>query len=203
MVTAATALANDGRVLRPQIISRVVAPDGKTLRVNQPEEIARPISAATARTMLELMHGATEPGGTARRIHIDGLDISAKTGTAEVFDRQLGSYSEEHFTASCLAIFPTEAPRLIVYVVVDYPKAGSIFGGRIAAPAAREVIQFLTHYLGIPRTTDIAVNHSGQVRGTTIELPALPHYPTRPAWATQTNPAAAVLAGANPGYHRG
>ena len=175
IVTAATALANEGIMLKPQLIRRIARPDGQTLRDRRPEEIGRPISAATARTMLQFMQTATEPGGTARRIHIDGLDISAKTGTAEVFDPTLGRYSEEHFTASCLAIFPTAAPRLIVYVAVDYPKQGIIFGGRIAAPAAREIILFLTHHFGIQRGSDIAVNSSDL---TPRPKPVLPPFDT-------------------------
>ena len=69
MVTAATALANEGIMLKPQLIRRIVSPDGQTLRDQQPEEIGRPVSAATARTMLQLnahgdrtrRHRATHP----------------------------------------------------------------------------------------------------------------------------------------------
>jgi cell division protein FtsI (penicillin-binding protein 3) len=129
------------------------------------------LSPPTAQIVLDAMRSATEPDGTARRIRMEGIEIAAKTGTAEVFDPELGRYSDEEFIASTLAMFPAEAPRVILYVVIDHPREGGFYGGRIAVPVARDAISYMVDYLGIPTATDDIVGHSGRVRVSRAELP--------------------------------
>lgn len=149
IISATTAIAGDGRVLRPEIVRKIIAPDREVVYESTPQYVAAPISVETAEEVRNMMRGATDPGGTASRIRIDGINISAKTGTAEVFDSQTQRYSEERFVASALAIVPTEDPQYIIYFVIDYPKAASVFGGRIAAPRVREIIEYLISYRGL------------------------------------------------------
>lgn len=162
MVGAATAIAGDGRVIRPEIVRKIVAPNGEVAYRSQARYVAAPISTETARIMRQMMSIATEPGGTASRIRVDGVTVSAKTGTAEVFDPQTETYSEERFISSALAIVPTEDPQYIIYLVIDYPKVGSIFGGRIAAPRVRSIIEYLISYRGLS-TTDNRVTVPNQI----------------------------------------
>ena len=171
--TAATTLANDGILLRPQIIDRIVSPSGEVLRRLERDPIREVLSPGTASTMLALMDRATDSNSTGRRIQVEGISVAAKTGTAEVFDPETGTYSDEHFIASTLALFPTEDPQLIVYVVIDYPKGESFLGGRIAAPAVDRLIEFLVPYWDIPRDTDIVVSHPGRITTHEPELPPI------------------------------
>ncbi len=113
--------------------------------------------------MLLMMEEATKPGGTARRAAVEGIRMSAKTGTAQVFNTATGRYSDDTFIASCLAIFPTDDPKVIVYVVIQNPRAGETYGGRIAAPVVRSLSEEIISYLGIPRRGDIVATHSGVV----------------------------------------
>lgn len=172
MITAATAFANDGILLKPHIVDRIVSPDGRTLRTYGREPVREVLSPRTAGIVLDAMRAATDPDGTARRIRIDGLDIAAKTGTAEVFNAELGGYSEEEFVASTLAMFPAESPQVILYVVIDHPREGGFYGGRIAVPVARDAIEYMVDYLGIPTGIDQVVEHSGRVRVSRSELPS-------------------------------
>ncbi|MFP4373524.1 MAG: penicillin-binding protein [Spirochaetaceae bacterium] len=171
MITAATTFANDGILLRPQIVDRIVSPDGRTLRTYGRDPVREVLSPRNARIVVDAMRAATENDGTARRIAVDGLDIAAKTGTAEVFDPMLGRYSTERFVASTLAMFPADNPQVILYVVIDNPREGGFYGGRIAAPGAREAIEYMVDYLGIPTRVDDVVEHSGRVRVSRRELP--------------------------------
>jgi cell division protein FtsI (penicillin-binding protein 3) len=173
LVAAATVFANDGVLLRPQIVQRVVSPEGKTLRRFTREPVREVVSPEVARQMLEIMEAATEPDSTARRIDVEGVSVSAKTGTAEVYDPELGAYSEEHFVASTLAILPTEEPQYILYVMIDHPRGESFYGGRIAAPVVDETIESLMPYLDIPRDGDQVVQHPGRVRVTVPRLPQI------------------------------
>lgn len=171
MVAAALTLANDGILLRPQIVDRIVSPAGEVVRRFEREPVREVISSRTASTMLELMKSATEPGGTARRIDVEGVEVAAKTGTAEVFDPDLGAYSDEHFIASTLALFPADNPELLVYLVIDHPRGDEFYGGRIAAPAVDSLIEFLVPYWDIPRDTDSVTRHPGRIA---IDERALP-----------------------------
>lgn len=173
MVTAATAFANNGVVLQPRIVRKIVSPDGRTIELYDREPVREVISPSTAQLMLSLMESATESDGTARRLQVPGVRVSAKTGTAEVFDPELGAYSPEEFVASCLAIFPTENPQLIVYAVIVHPRGESIFGGRIAVPLVRDAADFLVSYLGIPRSDEEIETHDGRIA---VALPALPEF---------------------------
>ena len=173
IVAGATALANDGVLLKPHVVSRIVSPDGRIVREFGREPLREVISPRTARVLLEYMRASTEDSGTARRIRIDGVDIAAKTGTAEVFDQSIGAYSPQAFVASTLAILPADAPQLILYAVIVHPRGESIFGSRIAVPLVREAAEFLVPYLGIPTSRDQIARHSGRIAVSTPQLPEL------------------------------
>ncbi len=143
IVTAATAFANDGMILKPTIIRKIVSPRGELLYRSERTVLRSAISSETSKQMLRMMHSSTEDDGTARRLQIDGIAISAKTGTAEVYDNKKRAYSQERFIASTLAIVPTKNPELIVYVAIHEPRAGEIYGGRIAAPVVKDALQRL------------------------------------------------------------
>ena len=164
MAAAATVFSNDGVLLRPHLIDRILSADGQVIEKIEREPIRRVFSPDTARAMLLMMETATEEGGTAHRLRTEGLRISAKTGTSQVIDPATGTYSEENYIASCLAIFPTDNPRLIVYVVIQNPRGSSYYGGRIASPIVKKIIDDTVPYLGIERATDIVLEHDGTVR---------------------------------------
>ena len=173
MFAAATVLANDGVLLRPQIVEKVISPTNQELYVAKREPVREVLSATTARTMRSFMKSATEPDSTARRIQIDGVPVAAKTGTAEVFDRERGGYSANHFIASTLSLIPADDPELIVYLKIDFPREGEYYGGRIAAPATDELLEFLVPYVDIPRSFDQTITHNGTIVQRERPLPPL------------------------------
>ncbi len=170
MLQAATALSNQGALLRPRILKRIVSADGKTLK-EFPREVVRTIlKPETARLMLNYMNAATEDSGTGRRSRVAGINLSVKTGTAQMIDPATSRYSSQDFIASSLGIFPTESPRIIVYIVIFKPQ-GEIYGGRIAAPLIKESAEFLIPYFGIDREGDQIVETGGSLK---ITIPVLP-----------------------------
>ncbi len=164
ILQGATVFANKGLLLQPHIVHKIISPQGETIKEFGREPLREVLSPEIADLMLEMMESATEEGGTARRGRIEGVQVAAKTGTAEVQDPETGTYSETHFVASYLGILPKEDPRLIVYVVIDNPKGPEYYGSQIAAPAFKEVAEWLVDYLDIPRAGDTVVRHSGTVR---------------------------------------
>ena len=173
MVTAATVFANEGVLLQPQIVDRIVSPEGRVLRNYERTPVREVVRPGVAQQMLQFMNAATDPDGTASRNRVSGIEVSAKTGTAEVIDPESGGYSDTNFVASSLSILPTEDPQLIIYVVITTPRGSSIYGGRIAAPVASELAGFAVPYLGIQRSQDEQLFHTGTVRAPSPQLPPL------------------------------
>ncbi|MCF7913638.1 MAG: peptidoglycan glycosyltransferase [Spirochaetaceae bacterium] len=164
MITAATAFTNQGMLLQPHIVKKIVSPDGKIIQENKREPIRQAVRPEVAEASLLMMETVTADGGTAHRARIDGIRMSAKTGTAQKIDPRTGNYSENSFVASTMAIYPTDDPRLITYIVIDTPQGDEFYGGRIAAPMIRELGLKLIPYMGIPTENEEVIRHSGVVK---------------------------------------
>ncbi len=173
VVKAATVFANDGILLQPHIVKKILAPDGTLIKEYPREPLRQVISPEIAQEILEHMESVTEANGTATRARIPGVRVSAKTGTAQMIDPDTGKYSETAYIASCLALFPTESPQVIVYVVIESPQGDSYFGGRVAAPIIKKVGEFLVPYLGISRTGEQVYTHPGRITLPRIALPPM------------------------------
>jgi cell division protein FtsI (penicillin-binding protein 3) len=163
VLAAASAIANGGVLLKPLIVKKIVSPQGSVVKEFGREPLWEAVSPDSARKMLDWMETATAPAGTARRAAVEGVRISAKTGTAQVANPQTGTYSESDFVASMIGIFPTDDPQLIVYVVIQNPKGESYYGSTLAAPVFHDIAMGLIDQLGIPRAGAKAVSAPGQV----------------------------------------
>lgn len=137
MALVAAAIANEGQVMRPHVVTELVAADGSTYDEIGPEIWRIAMRRSTAATLAEAMRVvATE--GTARNLLVDGLEIGGKTGTA-----QLGTDPpNSHAWIVGFAGLPGEAPSLAFAVIVEAQEGASEqTGGRVAAPIARAVIE--------------------------------------------------------------
>jgi cell division protein FtsI (penicillin-binding protein 3) len=141
------AIANDGNMMKPYIVSRIVGTNGTVIAKNEPEVIARPISAQTSATMRRLLSRVTEEGGTGIHAQVDGYEVAGKTGTAEKPVR--GGYSSTAYTASFVGFLPADNPEIGVIVVVDEPQPCHL-GGKVAAPAFTRIAGQTVRYLDIP-----------------------------------------------------
>ncbi|MDR2757825.1 MAG: transpeptidase family protein [Spirochaetaceae bacterium] len=173
MLQAATAVANDGVLVPPRIVSRIVSGDGKKSVPYTTGSPRRVLQAETSRNMRQYMVDVTSNIGTGWRANIEDLSLAVKTGTAQIIDPLTGVYSNTDFIASCLAMIPAESPSLILYLAIIKPQGVSYLGGRIAAPPIREAAEVLVDYLGIPRGKNPQVVHSGSVSIPQEESPLL------------------------------
>ena len=143
LANAYAAIVNGGTVYEPRIVARVVDQDGTVLRENMPTPIREvelsPQTVAQFRRDLALV--VNGPSGTARSAFADFGEnvelVGGKTGTAEVIK---GDTPEEDVdTALFVGVAPVTNPEYVVAVVIE--RGGS--GGRIAAPTARRIFQYL------------------------------------------------------------
>ena len=163
LITAATVFTNGGLLLKPHVIDRIVSPNGKVIQSYRREPVRQVISPEVATEILLMMETATEEGGTAWRLKTPGIRVSSKTGTAQMADPETGKYSDSAFGASCLAIFPTDNPQYILYILIETPKGDSYYGGTIATPVVKQLIDELSLYGDIPRIGETEVDHSGRI----------------------------------------
>lgn len=145
---ATSAIANRGILMTPRIIERVFDQDWQDVFRSRPEAIRRVVSAETALLLSDMLVEAVSDSGTARQAQIQGFRVAGKTGTTQkLID---GRYSNRHHVASFSGFFPADNPDLVITVIVDEPNIpGTGYGGRVAAPAFRNIAEQLIPYRGI------------------------------------------------------
>lgn len=146
ILTAATAIADEGRLHPPRLIDRVVAPDGKLLESFPVATPSQVISPAVSREVLAMLKTVVDSGtGTAARI--PGYNVAGKTGTANKARAQGVGYTSDVY-ASFLGFVPAEKPKLVVLALLDSPQDAH-FASLTAAPLFQSVTQETLRYLGI------------------------------------------------------
>jgi cell division protein FtsI (penicillin-binding protein 3) len=163
MLQAATAIANDGVMVSPHVVSRIVSADGTTERPYEIPPARRVISAQTAQEMRSYMEAVTSNIGTGWRANVADLSLAVKTGTAQLIDPETLAYSDTDFIASCIALLPADEPVLVLYMVIIKPQGAEYLGGRIATTPIREAAEALVDYLGIPRGRNPQTTHSPSI----------------------------------------
>ena len=163
MITAASAVANGGILLRPTTVKRIESADGDLLYNHGPEQVRRVVSEQTAKQMLAALETVSSMEGTGWRAKVKDLRMGVKTGTAQMIDPHTHAYSDTDYIASTLGIFPIEDPKIVVYIVIVKPKGASYLGGQIAAPVLREATEAVLSCIDIDRENSPLITHSNVV----------------------------------------
>lgn len=160
IVQAATAFAHGGVPLKLTVIKRITRKDGALVYEHTPLELTRTMSDRTASYLLGCMKETAETG-TGSRARLHGVDIGVKTGTAQMASPS-GGYSDTDFLSNCIAIFPIQSPRIILYIVVIKAQ-GETYAGRIVAPVIARASDEIIDYLGLSRDNAQSYTHTGRV----------------------------------------
>lgn len=171
MATAASAVANGGELMQPRIV-RAVVKNGHR-EPTAPVALRRAISAETAATVTTLMEGVMSTRGTARVGALSHYQAAGKTGTAHKVVN--GRYSDTEYNASFVGFVPSRRPAFTILVVVDTPRAGTHFGGSVAAPIFKRIAEAALQQAGVPPTVD-----PSPVLLASSATPTLPSRPARP-----------------------
>lgn len=146
LVTAYSAIANGGLLMRPNLVKRIVDATGMTVQEIAPLVRCRVVSEETAATMRSILQQVVAPGGTGTRAAVPGFAVAGKTGTSQKLDQ--GEYSRSKVVASFAGFVPADDPRITVLVMIDEPQKMK-YGGEIAAPAFSKMAQAILNYLNI------------------------------------------------------
>lgn len=144
LITAVSAICNDGVLLEPKIVGKIENTDTKSVQTIESEKIRQVISKKTADELKNMMQSVVEHG-TGGYAKLEGYTIGGKSGTSEP---PVGK-EEEGYTASFIAISPIENTQVVVLVVLYNPTAGNYQGGQTAGPVTRQIMSEVLPYLGI------------------------------------------------------
>jgi peptidoglycan glycosyltransferase len=134
MAMVAAGIANDGVVMRPNLVQKVTTPELKVIDDPAPEKLSEAVTPSVANDLTTMMEAVVDTG-TGTRAQISGIKVAGKTGTAQ------------HGTAAPHAWFisfaPADDPQVAIAVVVeDGGRLGNeAFGGTVAAPIAKAVME--------------------------------------------------------------
>ncbi|HEX4342927.1 MAG TPA: penicillin-binding protein 2 [Verrucomicrobiae bacterium] len=148
MAFAMAAIANDGVLMRPMLISRLEDRDGNIVAQYPPQQVRRVISDETAKKMVMALKTVVTPDGTAYKASLTNINITAagKTGTAQKAEH--GVYVPGKYISSFIGFFPADDPDVCISIVLDEPKNG-YYGGLTAGPVFKEVAERTANYLNV------------------------------------------------------
>lgn len=160
MAAAFSAVVNGGRYFSPRLVARIVDHNGEVIRHPEARILAHPVSEGTSGIMRYMLARVVEKGGTGTRAHSDAYTVGGKTGTAQKVAGG-GGYAAGKYFASFVGFAPVEDPRVVAFVGIDEPK-GSYYGGIVAAPAVKDILETSLRYLGVPSKNGLPVFDADQ-----------------------------------------
>lgn len=148
-IQAMTSLTNDGILLKPYIVSKIVDPTtGEVILENSRKESERVASTSTVEKMLKLMDDCVNgAGNTGSGYKIESGELIGKTGTAQIANENGGGYlnGKEDIISSFAGIYPKSDPEYIIYASIKRPTNGS---QKPISNAIKEIISNLSKYYG-------------------------------------------------------
>lgn len=143
LLTAVSAVANGGTLMKPQLVKEIVGPAGNVVESFEPQTVRRVISEGTSKTARQMLESVVT-NGTGYRAFLPGYRVAGKTGTAQKVAN--GAYIQGEYIASFIAFAPADNPQLAILCVID---GVPFYGGSVAAPPVRGVLQDSLKYLGV------------------------------------------------------
>jgi cell division protein FtsI (penicillin-binding protein 3) len=153
VIRAYAAIANGGLLMKPYVVSDIISPSGDVIKRITPKVERRVVSRETAETVKDILKMVVQEGGTATQAYVQGNLVAGKTGTAQIFDHKKGRYSRSKYVSSFVGFVPADDPKIALIVVVYEPQK-SIYGGVVAGPVFKEIVEHTFAYLNVPMERD-------------------------------------------------
>ena len=149
MITAVSAIANDGILMKPRIVKQITNTDTGAITNIEPTEVRQVISKETSAKVKSMMESVVTEG-TGGRGAVSGYSIGGKTGTSEPV---AGKEETEGYVASYVAISPVEDTKVVLLLTLYKPDKNNHQGGQVAGPVVSQMLTKILPYLGIPSNT--------------------------------------------------
>lgn len=148
-ITAVSAAINGGKLLQPYIVKSLNEPEtNQVIKENKPKKVRQVIKEETSKEV-RLALESVVTNGSGRNAFIDGYRVGGKTGTAQKV--QDGRYMVGNYITSFMGFMPADDPQIVVYIAIDNAKGITQYGGTVAAPIVKNVLEDAIQILNIPR----------------------------------------------------
>ncbi len=145
MAMAVAAIANDGVLMKPQLVNEIVGPLGT--QVVEPQAVRQVMSPESARTLLDMM-GVVVDGVSTAYVDVSGYEVGGKTGTANIATEN-GGYKPDAYISSFIGVAPLDDPEIVVLVKIDEPEDVP-WGTVVAGPAFSRLAEQALAYMKVP-----------------------------------------------------
>lgn len=152
LVQAMTAIANEGKMMQPYVIDKIVNPNtGEVVQDYEPVVKGQPIKPETASQMLDLLTQVVNVDpGSGKNYRLEDYEVAGKTGTASISTGTGAYYTGSRYFYSFLGAVPADDPQLVVYVGVKYPKVNSYAQGSVpVSKVVNSVVENSLKYLNV------------------------------------------------------
>ena len=151
-VTAVSAAINGGTLYTPYIVKSLNEPETNSVIVNNEPKVVRKVISENTSAKVRYALESVVANGTGRNAYIANYRVGGKTGTAQKV--QDGKYLVGNYITSFMGFLPADDPEVVVYVAIDNAKGVTQYGGTIAAPIAKNVLNAAISALEIEERYD-------------------------------------------------
>lgn len=145
LITAVSAIANDGVLMQPRVVKQVINTDNGNITNIDPVQIRQVVSKETANKMKDLLKSVVTDG-SGRYAAVEGYSVGGKTGTSE----PIYSRNQDGYTASYIAISPVENTKIVVLVTLYGITGKNHHGGQVVGPVIKQILTESLPALGVP-----------------------------------------------------
>lgn len=138
-VRAVSASVNGGTLYKPYILKSIVDSNTNTTVLEAKSESIRQVISKETSDLVRFALESVVANGTGRNAYIENYRVGGKTGTAQKVDK--GHYMVGNYIVSFIGFMPADDPEIVVYVAIDNPKGVTQYGGTVAAPIARSILE--------------------------------------------------------------
>ena len=152
LITAVSAVANGGYLMKPYLVSTVLDADGSVAKQNEPTVVRQVVSEETSRICCEMLEQVVNShDGTGKNAYVAGYRVAGKTGTSEdvVYEATHGT---KKYITSFLGFAPADDPKVAVLVLLENPgpnAQAAVSGGAMGAPTVGKILGDILPYLGV------------------------------------------------------
>ncbi len=152
-VTAVSAVINNGYLYQPYIVKSLEEPETQSIvKLNEPVLRRRVISEESSKLARFALESVVA-NGSGRNAYIENYRVGGKTGTAQKVEN--GHYLDGNYILSFVGFMPADDPKIVVYVAIDNPKGVTQYGGVVAAPIAKSILETAISVLNIESSDEV------------------------------------------------
>lgn len=151
-VTAVSAAINGGNLYQPFLVKEMLEPETNTVVYSKEPNLRANVISEETSSLVRFALESVVANGSGRNAYIENYRVGGKTGTAQKV--QDGHYMDGNYILSFIGFMPADDPEIVVYVAVDHPVGVVQYGGTVAAPIAKSILEAAIPALDIKSSTE-------------------------------------------------